>query len=376
MRMPSMLLCAMFTGINALLPGVAALAQATPAATKLDFPAPGKWIGIHLPAPSPDALPLLKRGITEALAPMGVNAIIFEINYNFQYQSHPELASPRAWSKEQIRELADHCRQSGIRLIPQFNCLGHQSWARNTFSLLTQYPEIDETPNIPKDNPGIYCRSWCPLHPKINEIVFPMLDELIDAFQCDAFHVGMDEVFLIASEQCERCKGKDPAELFAKSVNDLYDHLVKERKQTMLMWADRFLDATSTGYGRWEASANGTAPAIDRVPKDIVMCDWHYERRDSYPSIPLFIEKGFRVWPCPWNKVEACQALISYGKDQAGERMLGTMFTLWGSTDRFLKSLMGDDVRADPAATPDPVAVTMRAHIELAGGKALPAAAK
>ena len=56
--------------------------------------------------------------------------------------------------------------------------------------------------------------------------------------------------------------------------------------------------------------------------------------------------------------------------------MLGTMFTLWGGTDRFLKSLMGDDIRADPAATPDPVAVTMRANIELAGGKALPAAAK
>jgi hypothetical protein len=370
-----MFFCALIVGICAFLPVVGALGQ-TPATPRLELPAPGKWIGIHLPAPSPEALPLLKRGITEALAPMGVNAIIFEINYSFQYQSHPELASPQAWSKAQIRELVDHCRQNGIRVIPQFQCLGHQSWARNTFSLLTKYPEIDETPAIPKNNPDIYCRSWCPLHPKTNEIVFPMLDELIDAFQCDCFHVGMDEVFLIASDQCERCKGKDTAELFAKAVNDLHDHLVKEKKQTMLMWADRFLDSKSTGYGRWEASANGTAPAIDRVPKDIVMCDWHYNRRDDYPSIPLFIEKGFRVWPCPWNKVEACEALITYGKKHAGERMLGTMFTLWGGTDRFLKSLLGDDVRADPAATPDPVAVTMRANIELAGGKALPAAAK
>src|SRR5260370_1264356 len=82
----------------------------------------------------------------------------------------------------------------------------------------------------------IYCRSWCPLHPKVNEIVFPLLDEIIDAFQADAFHVGMDEVFLIGSDDCPRCKGKDPAELFAKAVNDLHDHLVRGKKLTMLMW--------------------------------------------------------------------------------------------------------------------------------------------
>ena len=31
---------------------------------------------------------------------------------------------------------------------------------------------------------------------------------------------------------------------------------------TMLMWGDRFLDGAKTGYGRWEASMNGTWPAI------------------------------------------------------------------------------------------------------------------
>ena len=33
---------------------------------------------------------------------------------------------------------------------------------------------------IPKDNRNIYCRSWCPLHPKVNPIVFALIDELID----------------------------------------------------------------------------------------------------------------------------------------------------------------------------------------------------
>ena len=37
------------------------------------------------------------------------------------------------------------------------------------------------------------------MNPKTNEIVFALIDELIDAFQAKAFHVGMDEVFLFAS---------------------------------------------------------------------------------------------------------------------------------------------------------------------------------
>jgi hypothetical protein len=331
--------------------------------------ASGRWIGVHLLAPSPDSLPLLKRGVQEALAPMGVNTLVFEINYGFQYQSHPELVNDQTWSKAQIGELADHCRRNGIRLIPGFNCLGHQSWAKTTFPLLTRYPELDETPQIPKENPDIYCRSWCPLHPRVNEIVFALMDELIEAFQSDAFHVGMDEVFLIGSDQCSRCKGKDPAELFARAVNDLHGHLAGRRKQTVLLWGDRLLDAAKTGFSRWEASENGTAPAIERIPKEIVICDWHYGRRGEYPSIPYFQEQGFRVWPAGWRNLEASRALIASAQRHASERMMGHLFTVWGNGDRFLKALLGDEPRPAEPGNPEEVAATLRACIEIVGGR-------
>jgi len=75
----------------------------------------------------------------------------------------------------------NQCRRHGIRLIPQFMCLGHQSWAKTTFPLLLQYPELDETPQIPLDNPDIYCRSWCPLHPKVNAIVTFLPEQALKA---------------------------------------------------------------------------------------------------------------------------------------------------------------------------------------------------
>ena len=65
-------------------------------------------------------------------------------------------------------------------------------------------------------------------------------------------------------------------------MNELHDYLVREQGVEMLMWSDRFLDAKTTGYGRWEASDTGSHRAIDRVPKDIIMCDWHYEMPAVY----------------------------------------------------------------------------------------------
>lgn len=304
------------------------------------------WFGVHVFVPSRDGLPILKRMIAEALPPLGVNVLVLEVNYRFAYQSHPELieASGPPITKEDARELAALCRSHGIRLIPQFNCLGHQSWGNKggTLPLLVKHPELDETPWVPASNEGIYCRSWCPLHPKVNEIVFALMDEIIDAFQPDAFHVGMDEVFLIADSQCPRCKGKNPAELFAKAVNDYHQHLVDEKKLTMLMWGDRLLDQAVMKYNMWESSQNGTAPAIDMIPKDLVVCDWHYGKRNAYPSVPYFQEKGLRVWPASWHSEEGALALLEYAQAHATDEWVGHLCTTWVSPSEFTQALLGE----------------------------------
>src|SRR6516165_6076695 len=50
-----------------------------------------QWRGVHLTAPGHGGVPLLKRAIVEKLAPLGVNVLILEVNYNFVFASHPEL---------------------------------------------------------------------------------------------------------------------------------------------------------------------------------------------------------------------------------------------------------------------------------------------
>ena len=289
------------------------------------------WHAVHLLNYNTDAdLDALGQNL-EALAKQGINVIILEVDYNFAFKSHPELRrGTKQITRDGARRFAALCRKLGIRLIPEFQSLGHQSWKAETFPLLTVYPQFDLTPGAFPNNDGIYCREWDPLNPEVWRIVFKLMDEIIDAFRADAIHVGMDEVFLLGSEKSPSTKGKDPGTLFAKAVNELHRHLVHKRRVEMLMWGDRLIDAAKYDYGEWEAAKNGTAAAIDQIPKDIIICDWHYEPRESYPSVPMFIEKGFRVLPTGWNKVDATNAFINYSRGHAGPKMLGYLFTTWG----------------------------------------------
>jgi hypothetical protein len=292
---------------------------------------PKVWRAIHvLDYGSDSALDVLGQNL-ETLSKQGINVLILEVNYNFEFKSHPELRrGQNPITRDGARKFAALCKKYNIRLIPEFQSLGHQSWKTETFPLLTVYPKFDLTPGAFPNNEGLYCREWDPLNPEVWSIVFKLMDEIIDAFGADAFHVGMDEVFLLGSENSPSTKGKDPGVLFAKAINDIYTHLVRKRHVEMLMWGDRLIDGKQYNFGEWEAAMNGTAAAIDLIPKDIIICPWHYALRDSYPSIPMFIDKGFRVLPAGWNDLNATKALITYTRSQSGPKLLGYMFTTWG----------------------------------------------
>jgi len=289
------------------------------------------WRAVHLLDYNTDTeLDALGQNL-EALAKQGINVIVLEVDYNFNFKSHPELRrGTNPITRDGARRFAALCRKFKIRLIPEFQSLGHQSWKSETFPLLTVYPKFDLTPGAFPNNEGMYCREWDVLNPEVWRVVFELMDEIIDAFNADALHVGMDEVFLLGSEQSPSTKGKDPAMLFAKAVNELHTHLVRKRRVEMLMWGDRLIDGNKLDLGEWEASKNGTAAAVDMIAKDIIICPWHYEARESYPSIPMFIEKGFRVLPAGWKNVEATTALIGFNRSNADPRLLGHMFTTWG----------------------------------------------
>ena len=304
--------------------------------------------GLSIAAPTPAGVDAFVKFINEELAPRNVNTLILRVDFNYEFESHPELRDTVALSKPQVKQIVAACKKANIKIVPQINLLGHQSWAGTLGKLLAVYPEFDETPGIkipadykwPNDD-GLYCKSYCPQHPEVHKVVFALMDEICDVFEADAFHAGMDEVFYIAHPDCPRCSGHDPAALYAGEVTKLRNHLAQSGKK-LWMWGDRLIDGKTTGMGMWEASMNNTHRAIDMIPKDVVICDWHYERPDQ--TAVYFAMKGLNVITCPWRKPEVAAQQIAdmhqYRKNATPDmrsRYLGIIETTWSPAEFFLK---------------------------------------
>jgi hypothetical protein len=304
--------------------------------------------GFCIAAPHPAELDAFLEFIHDVLGPAGVNALVLRVDYNYQYKSHPELQDEDALSPVDAERIVQACRNQGIAIIPQVNLLGHQSWASDLGNLLKVYPQFDETPDVklPKkyewpNQDSLYCKSYCPLHPGVHRIVFDVVDEIVSAFHAKAFHAGMDEVFYIGDPDCPRCAGKSKAKLFADEVRRIDDHLATTGTE-LWIWGDRLIDGKTSGIGMWEGSENHTWPAVDLIPKDVVICDWHYER--AVPTAPYFAQKGLHVISCPWRKPEvALQQLRDMrnfrqqSPSPMNENFMGVMLTVWSPAENFLR---------------------------------------
>jgi len=308
--------------------------------------------GLAISAPGVKEVDRFVKFIQDELASRQVNTLILRVDFNYQFESYPDLRDSVALSKADVRKLVDVCKKNNIRIIPQINLLGHQSWAATTHNLLRRFPEFDETPDVKMPekyvwpNPdGLYCRSYCPLHPDVHKVVFALVDELCDAFQTNAFHAGMDEVFYIGDPKCPRCAGVDKAELFAGEVRTIRDHLAGKNRE-MWIWGDRLIDGKTTGIGMWEGSMNYTHRAVDMIPKDVVICDWHYKR--PVQTAVYFAMKGLRVVTCPWRTPEVAVAQAEdmarnrqHTTPEMKDRFYGMVQTVWSGTEGFLDGFYG-----------------------------------
>jgi hypothetical protein len=320
---------------------------------KLDMVLPVR--GICLSAPKPEGVDKYVNFIRDELIPQQVNTLVILIDYGYAFKSRPELAGENPLSEQDVKKIVGVCREGGIRIIPQINLLGHQSWFQQVGQLLKAYPQFNETPHVPTGEGsgelkwpnewGLYCLSYCPLHPEVHGVVFDAVDEIVEVFEADAFHAGMDEVFYLGDDKCPRCQGRDKAELFAGEVTKIRNHLALKNIE-LWIWGDRLLDGRTTGIGLWEASYNNTHRAIDMIPKDVVINDWHYERPD--PTAIYFALKGFRVVTCPWRFPDVTKTQLQimldakkYATPAVRDNYLGMLHTTWTSAENFIEEYYG-----------------------------------
>ena len=247
----------------------------------------------------------------------GFNTIVLGIGWrkSLDLKSVP-WGSTSGWNRQQLTEIVNYARQNDLELVPHIPLLTKQH------IFLGQYDKsllFDE-------------KTYDPNNPRVYEVIFPIIDEIISIFQPKALHIGHDELMGSTQRQNNDLVSKKllPWELFVKDVDVLHDFLRKRGVQTW-MWGDMLLSGQELPSMR-RAALLGDAPGYGanirkRIPKDIVICDWHY--RDigvNFGSIDLLVNDGFSVIGVTWKEDRNIADFSDYAAKHGAS---GMMATLW-----------------------------------------------
>jgi hypothetical protein len=72
--------------------------------------------GLAIAAPDVNNLDLFLKFIEEELAPAHFNLLILRVDWNYAYESHPELRDPNPLTKEDVKKIVDVCKSNGIKV--------------------------------------------------------------------------------------------------------------------------------------------------------------------------------------------------------------------------------------------------------------------
>ncbi|MDD3589385.1 MAG: family 20 glycosylhydrolase [Thermoguttaceae bacterium] len=252
------------------------------------------------------------------------NYIVLEFWGTFPFESNNMLTwSEFHTSKSEVRRLVQFGKKLGVQLIPQINLFGHASGSRVSVGkhvTLDFYPEYE-----PLFEPDGW--TWNIYNPTTKRILTECVLELYEVFDSpEFFHIGCDEAYSAGSSFLARRKGAY-ADVLAEWLIYFHD-LLRERNCRMAMWHDMLIEPDN--YQGYVTGGNAkTRGLVDKLPKDILICDWQYgkpKEDEAWPTTSYFQSKGYDVISCPWRNLEGIKSLAQSAIQKNG---FGILCTTW-----------------------------------------------
>jgi len=292
------------------------------------FDYPDKNIrGYRVYTPGRKFIPTFKKMIDDMLVNYKYNAMIIEIGGAMEYKRRPEInkrwvefcdevsVSPEVagkiqggtypWAKnsihfdngnggfitqDEMRDIIAYCREREIEVYPEVPSLSHSDYICMT------YPELKERKE------DAYPDSYCPSNPKTYEVLFDIIDEVVDVFQPEYLNIGHDEYY--SSAKCPKCRNKRPVDLYVEDIIKINDYL-KTKNVKALMWCDKMLEniVFIDDRGNRHIWAGAADPHLDipalfeckgRIPKDITMIHWYWTLADKADEREIY-DLGYKM---------------------------------------------------------------------------------
>ena len=244
----------------------------------------------------------LNDRLVPLLARYKFNALLVMSGY-LAWDSAPELRVPGSASKDEARRLVGKAREYLLEPIPLLETLGHAQWL---FANGQNRDLLD--PNV--STPFAYD----PLNPRVYEVLFPILDELVDVFNPRWLHIGHDEVrsghdFPASGAGLEVGFGR----LFLQDTLRLHDFLASRGVKTML-WQDELLSPE-------------VRPLLEKFPKDLTVTSWNYIPAGTYPDLTAVQQAGFEVLGTSWQDPDNIAAYARFAHRAGAAGMVQARWT-------------------------------------------------
>lgn len=160
------------------------------------------------------------------------------------------------YTKAEIKDIVSYCSERFIEVIPEIDIPGH------TTAIIHSYPHLSckkEEIEV-KTKQGIFDDILCAGDSRTLEFILELLEEAVELFPGERFHIGGDEAPKKRWEECELCRAKQ-LELGLESPEQLQGWLTAE--------LTKFLESKGKKVSVWNESL-----AAGNLPEGILVQRW------------------------------------------------------------------------------------------------------
>jgi hypothetical protein len=272
------------------------------------------------------------REMLRRSAAAGYNALGLYLEHRFAYPSAPWAAGPGCLTPDVVRRLlregpnvptADtvvarapdtaDTAVAQVRIIPFLNTLGH----------MEGFVRSEGGQWLAEGRAVFGGEQMCATRPECAAFARDLIADVIDVFDDEWVHLGGDETMQLG--QCPECAARvaqiGKGGLYGQHFGPLC-RFVLERGRRPCLWGDMLLHH---------------AEAIDALPRETVIFDWHYFSRPR-DSTQMFRARGFDVVCCPsvqtynsgWCFLsESLRNIDEHAEDARAAGALGVLVTTW-----------------------------------------------
>ncbi len=269
------------------------------------------------------------RSFVDFAAKYDFNCLALHLKSCIRTKSFPYKSASGSYSPDDMRIIVDYAAKKNVEVMPIVEAFGH-------VEQFLSCPEVEHLAELRGGIEGRFSKVkqvFCPSLQETHAFLENYLTEVAELFPSEYFHAGFDEAWDIG--YCDLCKKRleteTQADIFTKQLLDIHGIVARKLKKKMIIWDDLF---------------DIYPQALAKIPKDIIMCAWHYEPLIVRPSghtggpqtdiCALYDKLGFKYIFAPWaNSSRNVETFSAYAM---ARKPLGALLTVWGMHGLMLHS--------------------------------------